>query len=1533
MKLLNRLLTPIVFLLAAALFGTSAFAQIAWVKNLTGNSSKATGTSIAATVPAGGVAAGNSIIVSLAMDPASGTVSCTDTASNTYTLDRDQINGSGTSGVRTVILSAHNVTALVNGNTITCTHPSLAARAVSASEFSGLLASGAKDQATSATGSGTSPNSGNVTTTQADELLIGAIGVEGPSGDTFTPGTSYTTTERRGTSGGGATGNITVNPEYRIVSATNTYAATATLGTSRQWSAAIVTYKAAPPAPPTKLAITSINSGSNPLADTAFPVIVQSQTAGGAPANVSANTNVSLSLKTGSGLLEGNLSGTINAGSSSVTITGVAYRKAESGVVLTASRTSGDNLTAGDSAPFTVNPGTATKLAFTTQPGASTTGTALSGPPTVAVKDPYNNTVTSSTASITVAIGTNPSGGTLSGTTTRSAASGVASFTDLTINLAGNGYTLMASSSGLTGDTSNGFDVTAPVENISLVRSFTPNQLKSSGTSIALTVTNTAVAAGNSIILTLAMDPATGTVSCSDTAGNSYAVDHSVINGSGTSGVRTVVLSAHNVTALAINNTITCSHPSVTARALSGSEFSGLATSAAKDQANSNTGQSTSPSSGNVTATQAVELLIGAIGSEGPGGDLFTPETTYTGLPPIGTTGGNAATNITIFSEYRRVSPTGTYSATGSISSSRKWATAIVTYKAKVVATKLAITSINNGTTPTAGQSFTLVVQARKADNSPALVINPTSFNLSVLSGDPSALSGTTSATIAAGTSQVTVSGVVYSKADQGVILRATQTSGDPVTPGDSTPFTVNAGGATKLAFIHQPTNSTTSGAIKGPPTAAVQDNAGNTITTSTASITIAIGTNPGGGTLSGTTVKNAANGTAAFADLHINNAANGYTLTATSPSLTSATTSTFNITAAGNVAGTVTKAAGGGAITGALVEALQSGVVKGSGATNSSGSYTITGLVPGTYDIRGTAGGFTPQTQTGLTVNSGATTTANFSLAAATPTAGIVYIYDELQRLKSVVDPVGEAATYAYDAVGNLLTITRNNATQTSVIDFNPNSGPIGSTVTIYGTGYSTTPSQNTVMFNGTAATVISSTLTQITANVPAGATTGPIAVTSPAGSASSSTSFTVTGAPTGLPTITSFTPTVGVVGTAITLTGTNFDVDPLKNTVKFNPTIAAVTTSSATTINTSFPAGGHPGEVSVTTQAGTATSSQDFFAVFWPYVVNDVEVAATKRIVVDGPSQSITISTATKIGLLIFDGRLGQKLSLAFTNNTFGGGGVCCTSSYRLYRPDGIEMKTGLVVDTGTVAEFVLPLHGTYTIAVDPTENNTGSVTLTLSEDINYGPITINGASVALSIGRPGQKAYVTVSAAAGQKFNLGVTGNTFGGGSFCCRSSAIVYNPSGGEVANQAMIQADYGINFTAAVSGTYTIYLDPAEMFTGGATYTLSEEFNAGSISSGGSVPVSINRFGQRAYLTFAGTQNSVITLQMTSVSIISSTVSVIKPDDITSIASTSIGISGGQLITNPLPETGTYKILIDPDLAYTGNMTVSMTSSP
>ncbi len=101
----------------------------------------------------------------------------------------------------------------------------------------------------------------------------------------------------------------------------------------------------------------------------------------------------------------------------------------------------------------------------------------------------------------------------------------------------------------------------------------------------------------------------------------------------------------------------------------------------------------------------------------------------------------------------------------------------------------------------------------------------------------------------------------------------------------------------TSVAFVQQPTTAATGTAIAPPVTVAILDQNMNVITTSSAAVTVAIATNPGNGTLAGTTTVNAVNGIATFSNLSIASIANGYTLSAQSGTLARAASSAFNIT------------------------------------------------------------------------------------------------------------------------------------------------------------------------------------------------------------------------------------------------------------------------------------------------------------------------------------------------------------------------------------------------------------------------------------------------------------------------------------------------------------------------------------------------------------------------------------------------------------------------------------------------------------
>ena len=170
-------------------------------------------------------------------------------------------------------------------------------------------------------------------------------------------------------------------------------------------------------------------------------------------------------------------------------------------------------------------------------------------------------------------------------------------------------------------------------------------------------------------------------------------------------------------------------------------------------------------------------------------------------------------------------------------------------------------------------------------------------------------------------------------------------------------------------------------------------------------------------------------------------------------------------------------------------------------------------------------------------------------------------------------------------------LVATPAQAAAPTITSFAPTTGVVGTPVTITGTGFNDASVVTSVKFNGVTATFTVNSDTQITATVPATATTGPITVTDSEGTATSATDFTVTPSP--VPTITSFSPTSGDVGTSVVITGTGFFGT---SSVKFNNVEATFTVDSDTQITATVPTGATTGPITVTTPGGTATSTTNF-------------------------------------------------------------------------------------------------------------------------------------------------------------------------------------------------------------------------------------------------------------------------------------------------------------------------------------------------
>lgn len=196
-----------------------------------------------------------------------------------------------------------------------------------------------------------------------------------------------------------------------------------------------------------------------------------------------------------------------------------------------------------------------------------------------------------------------------------------------------------------------------------------------------------------------------------------------------------------------------------------------------------------------------------------------------------------------------------------------------------------------------AGAAFSPAIQVAVQDQYGNAVITAPGGITLALAANPGGgtLSGTLTAALSSGVA--TFPGVSIDKAAQNYTLSATATPAAFV--ATSSPFTVTAGAAAKLAF--EPVGSTYASAafIGAPLRVLILDVEGNRVTAAGNLVTLSIANNPGSGTLTSlsTLTRGALDGQADFNDVSIDKVGTGYTLLATSPGLQSATSATFSIT------------------------------------------------------------------------------------------------------------------------------------------------------------------------------------------------------------------------------------------------------------------------------------------------------------------------------------------------------------------------------------------------------------------------------------------------------------------------------------------------------------------------------------------------------------------------------------------------------------------------------------------------------------
>ena len=181
----------------------------------------------------------------------------------------------------------------------------------------------------------------------------------------------------------------------------------------------------------------------------------------------------------------------------------------------------------------------------------------------------------------------------------------------------------------------------------------------SSGSTSTITFNPSQNLGAGNMLLVAAIGGGVTVSSVTDTKGNTYHLDQSGTNGSGT----TIYLysTVQNAGTLTTTDTVTVTYSGATTHyGVASIEFSGISANSRLDQVNTALGSATNRTAGSLTTTSANELIVAVYGVDGNNDTTFTPGAGYTSLMTV-------QGFPLLEGEYQIVSSVGTYTtpATG----------------------------------------------------------------------------------------------------------------------------------------------------------------------------------------------------------------------------------------------------------------------------------------------------------------------------------------------------------------------------------------------------------------------------------------------------------------------------------------------------------------------------------------------------------------------------------------------------------------------------------------------------------------------------------------------------------------------------------------------------------------------------------------------------------------------------------------------------------------------------------------------------
>ena len=240
------------FLLLFCSLGVFAQNPITRVQSTTGNTGVNTATSFSVTLSSAPVSGNTLVAIIATRGSAAGIVTGISQTGATWTRAAQATNASGST---TEIWYAPNVSSA--GNSITINQSNVRSAAVIV-EYSNIILASPIDKTANTTGNSNAASTGTTATTvQANELLVGGVGLVNSGYTIGTPTNSFASVANAASTDGPSQNNAKVYALEKLVTTTGTAISGGSISSSSQWSGAIATFKAQTP---TTTVVSSSNS-------------------------------------------------------------------------------------------------------------------------------------------------------------------------------------------------------------------------------------------------------------------------------------------------------------------------------------------------------------------------------------------------------------------------------------------------------------------------------------------------------------------------------------------------------------------------------------------------------------------------------------------------------------------------------------------------------------------------------------------------------------------------------------------------------------------------------------------------------------------------------------------------------------------------------------------------------------------------------------------------------------------------------------------------------------------------------------------------------------------------------------------------------------------------------------------------------------------------------------------------------------------------------------------------------------------------